>query len=82
MQEIDDELKRLDALKEEELPEEIFHYYCFLFRRRAHVLTDMHHLDEAEKLLKNLIELGDQSKLIRHELDYIKQLRKMQQENS
>ena len=82
IQEIDDELERLDALKEEEFTEETFSYYCFLLRRRAYVLTDMHHLDEAEELLKKSVEAGDQTKLIQDELHYIQQLREEEQKDS
>ena len=82
IQEIDDELERLDALKEEEITEAIFRYHCFLLRRRAHVLTDMHRLDEAEELLKHLLEVDEYAEFIQNELDYIKRLREEQQENS
>ncbi len=82
IQEIDDELGRLDALKEEEFTEETFSYYCFLLRRRAYVLTDMNRLDEAEELLKKLLKTDDRTEYIQGELDYIKQLREEQQEKS
>ena len=60
----------------------ISRYYCFLLRRRAYVLTDMHHLDEAEELLKKLLETDDRTEYIQDELDYIKRLREKQQEKS
>lgn len=82
IQEIDDELERLDALNEEEITEEISHYHCFLLRRRAHVLTDMHRLDEAEGLLNRLLEVDERVEFIQNELDYIKRLREEQSENS
>lgn len=82
LQEIDDELERLDALKDEEITERISRYCCFLLRRRAYVLTDMHQLDEAEELLKELLETGDRTEYIQDELDYIKRLREKQQEKS
>lgn len=82
LQEIDDELERLDNLKEEEFTEGISHYYCFLLRRRAYILTDMHRLDEAEELLKELLETDDRTEYIQDELDYIKRLREKQQEKS
>lgn len=82
IQEIDGELDRLDALKKEEITEEISRYYCFLLRRRAYVLTDMHRLDEAEELLKELLETDDRTEYIQDELDYIKRLRGKQQEES
>ena len=82
LQEIDDELERLDALKDEEITEEISRYCCFLLRRRAYVLTDMHQLDEAEELLKELLETDDRTEYIQDELDYIKRLREKQQEKS
>lgn len=82
LQEIDDELERLDALKDEEITEEISYYHCFLLRRRAHVLTDIHRLDEAEGLLKHLLEVDEHSEFIQNELDYIKRLREKQQEKS
>ena len=82
IQAIDDELDRLDALKEEEFTEETFSYYCFLLRRRAYVLTDMNRLDEAEELLKKLLKTDDRTEYIQGELDYIKQLREEQQEKS
>lgn len=82
IQAIDDELDRLDALKEEEFTEEISRYFCFLLRRRAYVLTDMNRLDEAEELLKKLLKTDDRTEYIQGELDYIKQLREEQQEKS
>ncbi len=82
IQEIDDELERLSNLKEAEITERISSYYCFLLRRRAYVLTDMNRLDEAEELLKKLLETDERTEYIQHELDYIKQLREEQQENS
>ena len=82
LQEIDDELERVDNLKDEEITEEISRYCCFLLRRRAYVLTDMHRLDEAEELLKELLETGDRTEYIQDELDYIKRLREKQQEKS
>lgn len=82
IQEIDDELERLDALKDEEITERISRYCCFLLRRRAYVLTDMHQLDEAEELLKKLLETGDRTEYIQDELDYIKRLHEKQQEKS
>ena len=82
IQAIDDELDRLDALKEEEFTEEISRYFCFLLRRRAYVLTDMNRLDEAEELLKELLETEERTEYIQGELDYIKRLREKQQEKS
>ena len=82
IQEIDGGLDRLDALKKEEITEEISRYYCFLLRRRAYVLTDMHRLDEAEELLKELLETDDRTEYIQEELDYIKRLRGKKQEES
>lgn len=79
---IDEELERLDDLKEEEFTDDISNYYCFLLRRRAYVLTDMHHLDEAEDLLKKLLEFDNHTEYIQKELDYIRQLREKQQGNS
>ena len=79
---IDEELERLDDLKEEEFTDDISNYYCFLLRRRAYVLTDMHHLDEAEDLLKKLLEVDNHTEYIQKELDYIRQLREKQQGNS
>lgn len=79
---IDEELERLDDLKEEEFTDDISNYYCFLLRRRAYVLTDMHHLDEAEDLLKKLLEVDGRTEYIQNELDYIRQLREKQQGNS
>lgn len=75
---IDEELERLDDLKEEEFTEEISKYYCFLLRRRAYVLTNMHHLDEAEELLKKLLEVDGRTEYIQNELDYIRKLRREQ----
>lgn len=72
---IEEELERLDALKDEDFTTEIFDYYRFLLRRQAHVLTDMHRLDEAEELLKKLLETDGRTEFIQNELDYIKQLR-------
>lgn len=72
---IDEELERLDDLKEEEFTDDISNYYCFLLRRRAYVLTDMHHLDEAEDLLKKLLDIDNHTEYIQKELDYIRQLR-------
>lgn len=82
LQEIDDELERLDGLKEEEFTEEISRYCCFLLRRRAYVLTDMQRLDEAEELLKELLDTDDRTEYIQGELDYIRQLREERQEKS
>ena len=82
LQEIDDELERVDNLKDEEITEEISRYCCFLLRRRAYVLTDMHRLDEAEELLKELLGTDDRTEYIQDELDYIKRLREKQQEKS
>lgn len=82
LQEIDDELEWLDGLKEEEFTEEISRYCCFLLRRRAYVLTDMNRLDEAEELLKELLETEERTEYIQGELDYIKRLREKQQEKS
>ena len=79
---IDEELERLDDLKEEEFTDDISNYYCFLLRRRAYVLTDIHHLDEAEELLKKLLEVDGRTEYIQKELDYIRQLREEQQGNS
>lgn len=42
----------------------------------------MNRLDEAEELLKKLLETDERTEYIQHELDYIKQLREEQQENS
>ena len=82
LQEIDDELERVDNLKDEEITERISRYCCFLLRRRAYVLTDMHRLDEAEELLKELLGTDDRTEYIQDELDYIKRLREKQQEKS
>lgn len=72
---IEEELERLDALKDEDFTTEISGYYRFLLRRHAHVLTGMHRLDEAEELLKKLLETDGRTEFIQNELDYIKQLR-------
>lgn len=77
---IDEELERIDALKEEELTTEISNYSHFLLRRRAYVLIDMNRLDEAEELFKKLLETDNRPEYIQNELDYIRRLREKQEE--
>lgn len=79
---IDEELERMDGLKEKEFTTEFLNYYHFLLRRRAYVLTDMNRLDEAEELFKKLLETDNRTEYIQNELDYIKHLREKQEERS
>lgn len=79
---IDEELERMHSLKDEEVTEETSGYCHFLLRRRAYVLTDMRRLDEAEKLLEELLEIDDRTEYIQNELNYIRNLRGGQQGNT
>lgn len=76
---IDEELKRLGGMKDEDVTEEVSEYYLFLLRRRAYVLTEMRRLDEAEGLLEKLSGIDGHTEYIRNELDYIRRLREGRQ---
>ena len=61
---------------EEPVPHEVQQFYDFLRRRKAFLLVDLNALDEAEEMLRPMLNEPDNSDFALTELAYIQNLRK------
>nr|WP_320037224.1 hypothetical protein [uncultured Bacteroides sp.] len=52
-----------------------YSYYGFLLRRKSYVLIEMQQYDEAEKLLKMLLESDPDNSFIKTELAHIENIK-------
>ena len=61
--------------KDEEEYERLLDFYRFLTRRWAYIAIERKEYDEAETLLSQMIERGEDTEFAKEELDYIKRQR-------
>lgn len=61
--------------EEGEVEQSVHPFLQFLYRRKAYVLVELHRLDEAEEMLRQMIDDPESGDFALDELAYIQQLR-------
>jgi len=75
---ITNELDRILKIRHSEWTNDEHHYYQFLARRNVYQYIEMGRLDEAEKLLKDMLKIKESEDFALNELAYIQTIKKQQ----
>lgn len=73
---IDDYLQELKNQPDNERSEEDYNFFYFLLRRKAYILIEMEQLDDAEYILRRLLEKDPDNEIVLKELAFIQNQKK------
>ena len=72
---INQHFKYLTGKKEEEWTPNDYEFYMFLVRRQAYCLIELKKYEEAEEILKDILEADPENEFAKQEIEYIKRIR-------
>ena len=72
---IDNNLKELTTLNDDDKTNEAYEFQLFLIRRRCYCLIELKLYDKAEEGLKYILSIDPENKFAKQEIEYIKQLK-------
>ncbi len=72
---INQHFKYLTGKKEEEWTPNDYEFYMFLLRRQAYCLIELKKYEEAEEILKDILEADPENEFAKQEIEYIKRIR-------
>lgn len=75
---IDDYLQDIKNISTKERSEEDYNFFFFLLRRKAYILIEMDQYEDAEYILKRLLEEDPDNEIVLHELAFIQTQKKKQ----